>query len=108
MPKRAPTAAEKRHMDWCASLPCVVSGRRVGVTLHHVTGFADRMGRVPRSHRRVVPLVAELHLIQNGPRESVEALGHRGFYERHGVDLMAAATRLEDMSVMQGRLPDVG
>ncbi len=105
MGKVAPTAAERRHYDWVASLPCVACGVRP-VTLHHPTAYADRIGRVSRSNRRVVPLCAPHHLIQHGPKESVEALNHRGFYERHGVDLMAQATRLEEMSVLQGRLPD--
>ena len=32
--------------------------------------------------------------IQWGPHDSVEALGHRGFYRVHGIDLMAEAERL--------------
>lgn len=87
------TALEKRHMARVAGLPCLVSGKRP-VTLHHVTGYADRMGRFTRSHKLVVPLAAEYHLIQHGPRVSVEALGHRGFYKRHGIDLLAEAERL--------------
>ncbi len=76
-----------------ASLPCLVSGKRP-VTLHHVTGYADRPGRFSRSHKLVVPLAPEYHLIQHGPHESVEALGHEGFYKRHGIDLLANAERL--------------
>ena len=90
-----PTAAERAHMDKVAQMPCLVSGKWP-VTLHHVTGYADRMGRAPRSHMRVVPLAARYHLIQHGPRESVEALGHQGFYRVHGIDLMAEAERLAD------------
>ena len=88
-----PDAAERAHMERVAQLPCLVSGKRP-VTLHHVTGYADRPGRIARSHKLIVPLAAEFHLIQQGPRESVEALGHRGFFERHGVDLYAEAQRL--------------
>lgn len=79
-------------MAYVASLPCVVCGE--WATVHHVTGYADRMGRVSRSHMRVVPLCPTHHQIQHGPRESVEALGHRGFYETYGIDLMADAERL--------------
>ena len=75
-----------------SELPCLVCGRRA--TIHHVTGYADRMGRVSRRHDRVVPLCPTHHQIQWGPRESVEALGHRGFYQLHGIDLMAEAERL--------------
>ena len=89
---------ERWHMDRVAQLPCLVSGRRP-VTLHHVTGYADRMGRFTRSHKLVVPLAAEFHLIQHGPHYSVEALGHRGFYLTHGIDLFAAGNALWDESV---------
>lgn len=102
------TAAERRHMAWVASLPCLVSGR-LPVTIHHVTGHADRMGRFARSHRLVVPLAPEYHLIQHDPKQimSVEALGHRGFYQEWGIDLLAEAKRLEAESVSAGRLPEL-
>ena len=80
-------------MDWVARHACLVSGKS-GVTLHHVTGYADRIGRFARSHRLIVPLAPEYHLIQHGPRMSVEALGHRGFYQEWGIDLLAEAKRL--------------
>lgn len=90
---KRPTASERKHMDRVAQLPCLVSGRRP-VTLHHVTGYADRMGRFSRSHKLVVPLAPEYHLIQHGPAMSVEALGHQGFYQEWGIDLLAEAKRL--------------
>lgn len=77
------------------------------MTLHHVSGYADRMGRFSRSHRLVVPLAAEYHLIQHGPSYSVEALGHRGFYREWGIDLLAEARRLEAESVSAGILPEL-
>jgi hypothetical protein len=95
--KRSPTKSERAHMDRVAQMPCLVSGERP-VTLHHVTGYADRMGRFARSHKCVVPLAARYHLIQHGPRESVEALGHRGFYLTHGIDLKAAGDLLWEES----------
>jgi len=79
-------------MAYVASLPCLVCGARA--TVHHVTGFADRMGRVSRRHDRVVPLCPEHHQIQYGPRVSVEALSHQGFYRVHGIDLMVEAERI--------------
>jgi hypothetical protein len=104
--KQRPSTFERKHMDRVAGLPCLVSGKRP-VTLHHVTGYADRMGRFSRSHRLVVPLAPEYHLIQHGPKESVEALGHRKFYWRHQVDLLAEARRLEAESVALGILPEL-
>lgn len=97
-------AAEKRHMDYVAQQPCLASGEHP-VTLHHVTGYADRKGRFSRCDRLVVPLAPRFHLIQHGPRGSVEALGHQGFFITHGIDLLAEALRLEAESILAGRLP---
>jgi hypothetical protein len=88
-------AEVRRFHDWVASLPCLVTGEH-GVTLHHVTGYADNAGRFSRSDWLVVPLSAPFHLIQHGPRWSVEALGHRGFFRVHGIDLLAEANRLAE------------
>lgn len=87
----APTAEEQRHMARVAALPCLVCGVRP-VTLHHVT--SDGTKRISRSHKRVTPLCPRHHLIQHGPRESVEALGHAGFYREHWVHLLVEADRL--------------
>lgn len=97
-----PTAAEKRHMERVAQLPCLVSGKHP-VTLHHVTGYARIMGRFARSHQLVVPLAPEYHLKQFGEK-SVEALGHRGFYREHGIDLLAEAEFLRLESINEGIL----
>src|SRR5690606_14770485 len=98
-----PTAAERRHWDRVRALGCLVCGRPA--TIHHVTGYADRMGRIARGHRLVVPLAPEFHQIIYGPKMSVEALGHQGFYREHGLDLYAEAKRLEAESVTLGILP---
>lgn len=96
MAKKPPTKQEKEHMGMVASLPCLVCRGRS--TVHHVTGYADRIGRIPRSHQRVVPLCNVHHQIIWGPRESVEALGHRGFFYTYGIDLYAEACRLWEES----------
>lgn len=90
--------AVRRHHDRVASLPCMVSGKQP-VTLHHVTGFADRAGRFSRDDWLVVPLAPQFHLIQHGPKTSVEALGHKGFFMLYGIDLLAEAVRLRDESL---------
>ena len=87
-------AATRRHFERIAAMPCLVCGGQA--TVHHVTGYADRMGRIPRRDDRVVPLCPRHHQIQHGPRESVEALGHRGFYREYGINLLAEAERLAD------------
>lgn len=86
---------EKRHIERVAAMGCLVSGRPA--TVHHVTGYADRIGRLPRSHMRIVPLAPEYHqaVYDNASMpKSVEMLGHRGFYREHGIDLLAEAERL--------------
>lgn len=89
------SAAEKRHMDRVAAMGCLVSGKPA--TLHHVSATIHG-GRIARSHKRVVPLAPEYHLIQHGPKASVEALGHGGFFEKYGIDLLAEADRLWEES----------
>jgi hypothetical protein len=89
--KARKTAAEQRHMDRVAGLGCLVSGK--AATIHHVTATIHG-GRISRSHKRIVPLAPEYHLIQHGPKSSVEALGHAKFYAAYGIDLLAEADRL--------------
>lgn len=92
---KAPKRIKEFH-EFVRSLPCLVCGARS--TLHHVTGYADRMGRLPRREDRVVPLCPMHHQKVHDPKASdpvsVEGLSHRGFFERHGIDLMAQAERL--------------
>ena len=86
------TAAQKRHHDRVAQQGCCVCGR--GATIHHVTGYADRMGRLARDEWLVAPLCPQHHqaVFDNASApQSVEMLGHRGFYQVHGINLMAVA-----------------
>lgn len=66
--------------DWVASQGCMISGRPA--TIHHVLICGGR-----RDDHRILPLAPEYHLIQHGPRTSIEALGKRGFEARYGVDI---------------------
>lgn len=92
----APTPEEAAHIARVRKLPCLVSGK--AATCHHVTGYADRAGRLSRSHRLVVPLAAEYHQKVRDPKASdpisVEGLSHRGFFDKYGIDLLAEAERL--------------
>jgi hypothetical protein len=58
------------------------------------------MGRVPRREDRIVPLCPMHHQAVYDPLASapisVERLGHRGFFQEHGINLMAEAERLHD------------
>lgn len=96
MAKRAPTAAERRHRNRVGTMPCLVCGG--ASTIHHVTGSAHHMGRLPRREDRIVPLCPMHHQAVFDPLASdpvsVERLNHRGFYVKHGIDLMAEAERL--------------
>jgi hypothetical protein len=88
--RKAPTAAERRHLDRVAQMGCLVCGQPS--TVHHVT--SDGYQRLTRSHERIVPLCPRHHMIQFGPYESVEALGHAGFRETYDIDLLAVAKGL--------------
>ncbi len=91
-PGAPPDKDERRHQARVAALPCLVCAVWP-VTLHHVSASIYG-GRITRSHKRVVPLCAKHHQIQHGDRESVEALSHRGFWLKYGIDLLAEADRL--------------
>lgn len=93
--KKRRSAAEQRHFDRLTDIPCLVCGR-LPIERHHVTGYCDRMGRFSKRDDRVVPLCAAHHRLSacGGHRASVEALGHRGFFLVHGIDLLAEAERL--------------
>ena len=97
--KRKHKSAEvKRFHDWVAEQGCLVSGE--AATIHHVTGYADRDGRFTRSDWLVVPLAPRFHQKVFDPFASdpvsVEGLSHQGFYEKHGIDLLAEAQRLAE------------
>jgi hypothetical protein len=99
-------AKQQAHMARVASLPCLVCGAQA--TVHHVTASAHVIGRLPRSDELVVPLCPMHHQKVHDPKAndpvSVEGLNHRGFYEKHGVDLLAAAEFLRLESVHEGIL----
>lgn len=89
-PKRK-TAEARRYHEYIAGLPCLVCGGQA--TVHHVSSSIHGR-RFARNDMLVAPLCPTHHLIQHGPRESVEALGHRGFYEAYGIDLEQEAAKL--------------
>lgn len=89
-PRKAATAVERRHLHRVAAMGCLVCGEPS--TVHHVT--SDGYQRLTRTHERVTPLCPRHHMLQFGPRESVEALGHAGFTATYGIDLLATADRL--------------
>jgi hypothetical protein len=93
----------QRHHDFVASLGCLVCGG--AACLHHVTGYADRPGRFSRDPWLVAPLCPGHHQkvydkLASDP-QSVEGLGHHGFFEKYGIDLLAEAMSLADISRRQ-------
>lgn len=89
------TKAERERWDEIAKLGCLVCGGPA--TIHHVTASIHG-GRLTKRHDRVVPLCPIHHQkvydpFHNDP-QSVEALGHRGFHRKFGIDLLAEAERL--------------
>ena len=87
-----------RFHDWVAAQGCLVCG--AAATVHHVTGYADRPGRVSRDEWLVAPLCPPHHQKVFDPKasdpQSVEGLGHQGFFDRYGIDLMAEAMCLAE------------
>lgn len=99
MSRKAPTKEEKAHMERVARMGCLVCGG--AATIHHVT--ATIHGPIPlcagprRSHRRIVPLCPlhhqAVHDDASNP-QSVERLGHHGFWREYGIDLFETANEL--------------
>ena len=74
---------DTKYLAWMAAQPCLISGRRA--TVHHV-----RFCGSPKDDRRTLPLAPEYHMIQQGPRTSIEALGKAKFERRYKVNIEAA------------------
>lgn len=92
---KAPTKADKDRFNRITAMGCLVCGD--AATVHHVTASING-GRLTRRHDRVVPLCPMHHQAVFDPFAShpvsVERLGHRGFWQKHGIDLLAEAERL--------------
>lgn len=88
----------ERYHDWVARQGCLVCGCEA--TVHHVTGYADKPGRLGRDDLLVVPLCPPHHQKVYDPKASdpisVEGLGHQGFYEKFGYDLLACAMQFAE------------
>lgn len=91
------TAEERWHADQVRKLGCIVPGCGKPASNHHVTATIEG-GRITRSHRRIVPLCPPHHQKVYDPKDSdpisVEGLGHKGFFEKYGIDLLLAADQL--------------
>ena len=93
---KSPTKADRERFNRIAAMGCLVCGGPAEI--HHVTGYGDRKGRAPRRNDRVVPLCPLHHRAGCDPYASapvsVERLGHMGFFQEHGIDLMKEAEGL--------------
>lgn len=93
-----PDVAEKRHRARVGAMGCLVCGRRPA-TIHHVSAGIYG-GRIARSHKRIVPLCnfaphhQKVYERRDRDPQSVEGLGHGGFFRKYGINLLAEADRL--------------
>jgi len=78
---KAPSAAEKRHLDRIGEMACLVCER--DAVIHHV--ISNGYHRITRSHRLVAPLCVEHH-DERFPY-SIHHLGDREFSIVHGISL---------------------
>ena len=91
MARHGKSAADRRHHDMVAQMPCIACGR-YGVNVHHVT--SDGYQRLTKRHDRVVPLCPHCHT--DGPY-AVHKMGHGKFGEMFGIDLLAEAEALANV-----------
>jgi hypothetical protein len=94
-PKKQP-----RHLKRVAGLPCLQCGE--AATVHHVTASIYGGRTITRTDELVVPLCPRHHQVIHGPKESVEALSHRGFWMTYGIDLENEARALWTQSIAMG------
>ena len=97
---RYKSADLERFHDFVAEQGCLVCGWRDAETgkalVHHVRGYADKPGCISKDHWLVTPLCPPHHDVQHGPRTSVHALSHQGFFREYQIDLYAEAMRLAE------------
>lgn len=74
---RQKTKAERDHLTWVASQPCMISGKRP-VQVHHI-----RLNGEPRDHFKSIPLHYDYH---QGP-EGIHTLGKYAWRDKYGHEL---------------------
>lgn len=92
--RRYKPVSHRDYHEWIAKENvCLVCGGPACV--HHVRGYADRPGQLPKDDWLVVPLCPPHHQTVFDPKASdpisVEGLGHQGFFDKYGIDLLAEA-----------------
>lgn len=90
-------AAEKRHLERVAAMPCIVCRKPGPSTVHHVRHKITRSGTFARTDRRVVPLCPPCHFHDHG-EHSVERIHEAGIFDRCGINLWDEAERLWEES----------
>ena len=76
-PKKGKTKAEKEHLNWVASNPCMVCNNPV-VCVHHIRESGE-----PRDHYKTIPLCYDHHQGEYG----LHHLGKDEFRKRFGHEL---------------------
>jgi hypothetical protein len=74
--KHGKTAEEKAHLDWVASLGCVICGKPANI--HHVRSVASK-----RDHTKVIPLCYYHHQGKMG----IHTIGKKIWWEQFGHEL---------------------
>jgi hypothetical protein len=74
--KHGKSKEEKAHLNWVASLGCVICQKRANV--HHVRSVASK-----RDHFKVIPLCYDHHQGSEG----IHHLGKREWVKRYGYEL---------------------
>ena len=81
----------KEHMAYLHSLECAVTGMTNDLTVQHIMAGRETYGK-KEDDNWTVPLGRTLHL--HDYPDSLEKLGERNFWNRHGIDALALARDL--------------
>lgn len=97
-PRPRKPKAVRDYLGYVAELGCIIC--RMPATVHHVT--SDGLKRITRSDELVIGLCPRHHMIQHGPKDSIEALGHAGFEAVYNVHPLSEARRIR-AAYLQGQ-----
>ena len=95
----------REHLAFLHRLECCVTGTTNDLTVQHIMAGRESYGK-KEDDNWTVPLARSLHL--HDYPDSLEKLGERNFWNRHGIDALALARDLWTLRETHGPLSAAG